>query len=469
MNNTQAGGTAVLILAAGRGTRLRSRLPKVLHRAGGDTLLGHVLGAARGAGIADANIAVVAGFGADQVSVALGAHAAAPQVIVQEPQLGTGHAVQVAAGWWRAYERLIVLNGDMPLLSATTVAALAGEVKDMAGAAAVLATASPAEPRPYGRIIRDAAHPERVLAIVEDRQTTPEQAQIRELNAGFYSFRTSALGPTLARLGRDNPHGEYYLTDVVALLAGAGEGVAALPLTDPDECLGVNDRAELAQLDRRLRRRKAAQLMAAGVSLENPETIDMDAGVTAGMDTVIEPGVRLLGATRIGETCRIGAGSILTDCELGDGVVVRPYSVLESARVEAGAQIGPFSRLRPGAVIGAAAHVGNFVEVKNTRLGARSKANHLAYLGDATVGEDTNIGAGAITCNYDGHHKHATQIGSGSFVGSNATLVAPVAIGDGAFIAAASVVTEDVPADALAVGRGRQQNKPGWAARRRRR
>jgi bifunctional UDP-N-acetylglucosamine pyrophosphorylase/glucosamine-1-phosphate N-acetyltransferase len=465
--------TAVLILAAGRGTRLRSRLPKVLHRAGGDTLLGHVLGAARGAGVAAADIAVVAGFGAEQVRAALGAPAGAPQVIVQEPQLGTGHAVQVAAGWWRDYERLVVLNGDMPLLSAATVAALAGDggVDDAAAseAAAVLATASPAEPRPYGRIIRHAAHPERVLAIVEDRQATPEQAQIRELNAGFYSFRTSTLGLALARLGRDNPHGEYYLTDVVALLAGAGEVVAALPLIDPDECLGVNDRAELAQLDRRLRRRKAAQLMAAGVSLENPETIDVDAGVTAGMDTVIEPGVRLLGTTKIGENCRIGAGSILTDCELGDGVVVRPYSVLESARVEAGAQIGPFSRLRPGAVIGAAAHVGNFVEVKNTRLGARSKANHLSYLGDATVGEDTNIGAGAITCNYDGNHKHPTQIGSGSFVGSNATLVAPVTVGDGAFIAAASVITEDVPADALAVGRGRQQNKPGWAARRRRR
>ncbi|HVB39898.1 MAG TPA: bifunctional UDP-N-acetylglucosamine diphosphorylase/glucosamine-1-phosphate N-acetyltransferase GlmU [Terriglobales bacterium] len=456
--------TAVLILAAGRGTRLRSHLPKVLHRAGGDTLLGHVLGAARGAGIADADIAVVAGFGADQVRAAV--HPL--RVIVQEPQLGTGHAVQVAESWWRGYERLIVLNGDMPLLSAATVAALAGDAQGMAGAAAVLATAAPAEPRPYGRIIRDAAHPERVLAIVEDRQTTPEQAQIRELNAGFYGMRTSALGPALARLGRDNPHGEYYLTDVVALLAGAGEGVAALPLTDPDECLGVNDRAELAQLDRRLRRRKAAQLMAAGVSLENPGTVDADAAVTVGMDTVIEPGVRLLGTTKIGENCRIGAGSILTDCELGDGVVVRPYSVLESARVEAGAQIGPFSRLRPGAAIGAGAHVGNFVEVKNTRLGARSKANHLAYLGDATVGEDTNIGAGVITCNYDGSHKHPTQIGSGSFVGSNATLVAPVTVGDGAFIAAASVVTEDVPADALALGRARQQNKPGWAARRRR-
>ena len=453
--------TSALILAAGRGTRMRSRLPKVLHAAGGRTLLGHVLAAVQGGGLAPGAIAVVGGYAADQIQATLagsGVH-----FILQEPQLGTGHAVLAARDWWRGYDRVVVVHGDMPLLSAATVAALAA-----GGADAVLATAAPAEPRAYGRILRDPKQPERILAIVEEKQANAEQKRIRELNAGFYSFSTPALAPALEQLGTANPHGEYYLTDTVALLAGRGLNVQAFPLADPDECLGVNDRAELAQLDLVMRRRKTGELLAAGVSIELPESVVVDAGVEIGMDTVLEPGVQLRGATRIGENCRIRTGAVLENCTLGDGVLVRPYSVLENARVAAGAQIGPFTRLREGAEIGEQAHIGNFVEVKKSKVGRGAKANHLAYIGDAAVGSRSNIGAGTITCNYDGAGKHPTRIGEGAFIGSNSTLVAPIEIGDGAYVGAGSVLTDAVPADALALGRARQVNKPGWAAKRRR-
>ncbi|MGH9519124.1 MAG: bifunctional UDP-N-acetylglucosamine diphosphorylase/glucosamine-1-phosphate N-acetyltransferase GlmU, partial [Terriglobales bacterium] len=349
--------TAALILAAGRGTRMRSRLPKVLHAAGGRSLLGHVLAAVQSGGLAAADVAVVGGYAADQIQAALAATGV--HFVRQEPQLGTGHAVLAARDWWRGYYRVLVVHGDMPLLSATTVAALAAGRAD-----AVLATASPAEPRAYGRIVRDPKRPERIVAIVEERQASDEQKRIRELNAGFYSFSTAALAPALEQLGTSNPHGEYYLTDTIALLAGRGLAVAGLPLADPDECLGVNDRAELAQLDLFMRRRKAAELLAAGVSIELPESVVLDAGVEVGMDTVLEPGVQLRGATRIGENCRIRTGAVLENCVLGEGVLVRPYSVLENAHVAAGAQIGPFARLREGAEIGEQAHIGNFVEVK---------------------------------------------------------------------------------------------------------
>lgn len=442
--------TGLLILAAGKGTRMRSQLPKVLHRAGGRSLLGHVLAAAAAAAIPAADIAVVVGYGKDTIQAALAAAGAgAVTLVVQEPQLGTGHAVQSAAAWWRPYARVLVVHGDMPLLSAATLTGLAAQQQSR-GCAGVLATATPSTPRAYGRIVRDPRRPECVMGIVEERVATPQQRLIRELNAGFYCFETQALALALSQLGTDNPHKEYYLTDTVAILARRGKAVEALALADERECLGVNDRFELAQLDQFLRRRKADELLHAGVSIELPDTVVIDPEVTVGADTTLESGVHLLGATRIGEGCRI-----------------RAHSVVENAVVADGAVIGPFARLREGAEIGAAAHIGNFVEVKKSRIGSGSKANHLAYLGDATVGAGANIGAGTITCNYDGVNKHPTTIGAQAFIGSNSTLVAPVEIGDGAYIAAGSVITDAVAADALALGRARQVAKPGWAAKRR--
>jgi bifunctional UDP-N-acetylglucosamine pyrophosphorylase/glucosamine-1-phosphate N-acetyltransferase len=456
--------TAVVILAAGRGTRMRSRLPKVLHQAGGRTLLGSVVAAVRAAGFGDGQIGVVAGYGLDDVKAALAGGSVS--IIHQERQQGTGHAVLTAQPFWRGYEQVLVLNGDMPLLSAATVAGLAAQ-RDTLAAAAVLATAAPEEPRAYGRILRDPARPDRIVGIVEDRVASPEQKRIRELNAGFYCFATAPLGAALGRLGTDNPHREYYLTDTIATIAASGGQVAAYPLADARECLGINDRLELAQLDRELRRRKAEALMRAGVTIQLPETVILDPDVEVGEDCVLEAGVQLLGSTRVGAGCHVRAYAIVADCTLAERVVVRPHSVLESAVVEAGATLGPFTRLREGAVIGPDAHIGNFVEVKKSRIGRGSKANHLAYLGDATVGAKANVGAGTITCNYDGVNKHPTAIGDGAFIGSNSTLVAPVEIGAGAYVAAGSVVTEGVPADALALGRSRQTNKPAWAARRR--
>jgi len=437
--------TAVVVLAAGKGTRMRSRLPKVLHPAGGRSLLASVLKAVGEAGIAASDTAVVAGYGLEAIGAALAGSGV--EIVRQEPQLGTGHAVLSAQAWWKRHGQVVVVHGDMPLLSAGTVAGLA-RMRLQSGAAAVLATAAPAEPRAYGRILRDPKRPERILGIVEQKQATPEQLAIRELNAGFYCFESAALAAALGQLGTDNPHAEYYLTDTIARLAA--QGVIGYALEDDRECLGVNDRAELAELDQDLRRRKVAALLAAGVSVQLPATVVIDPEVQVGEDSVIEAGVQLLGTTRIGANCRI-----------------RAHSVVESAVVEDGAIIGPLARLREGAVIGAGAHIGNFVEVKKSLIGKGSKANHLAYIGDAVVGEKANIGAGTITCNYDGVHKHPTTIGDGAFIGSNTTLVAPVEIGAGAYVGAGSVITEAVPADGLGLGRARQAVKPGWAANRR--
>lgn len=454
--------TALIVLAAGRGTRLRSALPKVLHHAGGRSLLAQVLAAGADAGLPAADTFVVAGYAAEQVRAAVAPSAA--RVILQEPQRGTGHALQVAAPALVAYSQIIVLHGDMPVVSATTVSRLRAELE--AGADAVLATATPDKPRAYGRILRDRKQPEQVVAIVEDRQASPAQKQIRELNAGFYAFRLQPLLVALGQLGTNNPHGEFYLTDTIALMAQAGAKIRAYPLPDPVEILGINDRIELAEVDALLRRRKSEALMTQGVSIYTPATVAVDPEVTAGQDCVLEPGVQLRGQTTLGANCRIGAYSILTDCRLDDGVEVLPHCVLERAHVGAGARVGPFTRLREQAEIAPGAHLGNFVEVKKSRIGEGAKAMHLAYLGDAQIGARVNIGAGTITCNYDGDQKHPTAIGEETFVGSNSTLVAPLEIAAGAYVAAGSVITGPVPAGALALGRGRQVNKPGWVAAR---
>jgi bifunctional UDP-N-acetylglucosamine pyrophosphorylase/glucosamine-1-phosphate N-acetyltransferase len=306
-----------------------------------------------------------------------------------------------------------------------------------------------------------------VEAIVEHKDCTAEQRSIRVINSGIYCFRADLLWRHLGEVQPNPISGEYYLTDMARILNRHGHSVRALHIEDPAELLGINTRVELADADRILGQRKARELMLSGVTIERPETVCIDASVSVGADTVIEPFTRLLGRTRIGEDCRIGAGTILENTELADRVIIRPYTVIADSRIDAGAQIGPFARLRMGAHAEADTRIGNFVELKNTRLGAGSKSQHLAYLGDSQIGAGVNVGAGTITCNYDGAGKHRTTIGEGAFIGSNSTLVAPLEIGADSYIGAGSVITEEVPPGALALGRGRQVNKPGWVAKRR--
>ncbi len=457
--------TSIIILAAGKGTRMRSDLAKVLHRAGGRSLIEHVIRACQP--LKPAQILAVVGHQAAEVAAAIDElDLAIPvQTIVQQPQRGTGHAMQVARRAIRRSAKLaVVLPGDAPLLRTETLAALI-DTHRRGEAAATILSAELADPAGYGRIVRDAEG--RVQAIVEDKALAPQQREIREVNSSIYCFTLAKLWPCLAALRPENVHHELYLTDAIALLRQRNERVLACVAADPNEVVGCNTRAHLADADRVFRARKAAELMEAGVTIYLPEPVAIDPDVTAGPDTVVEPGVRLLGKTRIGARCQIGAVSVLIDMRLDDDVTVLPQSHLVGSRIGAKAQVGPFSRLRPGCDVRAGAHVGTFVEMKKTTLHERAKAPHLSYLGDATIGAETNIGAGTITCNFDGFGKYETKIGSRVFVGSDSALVAPVRIGDGAYVAAGSVITENVPPDALAIARGRQANKPGWARQRR--
>ncbi len=453
--------TSIVILAAGKGTRLRSDLAKVLHRAGGRPLLETVIRACRP--LKAAQTLVVVGHQADEVAALAEAHGA--QTILQNPQRGTGHAMQVARRAIRKSAKLaIVLPGDAPLLRTETLAALI-DTHRRGEAAATILSAELADPGAYGRVVRDAEG--RVLAIVEAAALTPEQRAIREVNSAIYCFTLEKLWPCLAVLRPENPHRELYLTDAIAMLRARNERVLAQIAPDANEVLGCNTRADLAGADRVLRARKAAELMDGGVTIYLPETVVIDPEVTAGEDTVIEAGVQLLGSTRIGARCQIRAGSILHNTRVDDGAVVGPHTNSIDSRIGPGAHVGPFARLRPGADIRAGAHIGNFVEIKKSVIHEGAKAQHLSYLGDASVGPGSNIGAGTITCNYDGVAKYETKIGKGVFIGSDSALVAPVRIGDGAYVAAGSVITENVPPDALALARGRQVNKPGWAKARR--
>ncbi|MGA2717866.1 MAG: bifunctional UDP-N-acetylglucosamine diphosphorylase/glucosamine-1-phosphate N-acetyltransferase GlmU [Candidatus Acidiferrales bacterium] len=456
-----AADTAIVILAAGKGTRMRSELAKVLHRAGGLPLIEHVLRACQPLKAAQ-TIAVV-GHQADEVGAVVTALGA--QTVLQQPQRGTGHAMRVARRAIRSRAKLaIVLPGDAPLLRTETLKALL-DTHRRGEAAATILTAEIDDPTDYGRIVRDTEG--RVVAIVEEKSATPEQRAIREVNSSIYCFTLAKLWPCLNALRPENAHKELYLTDAIAMLRERNERVLAEVAADAREILGCNTRAHLADVDRIFRARNAAALMESGVTIYLPETVVVDPGVTAGPDSVIEPGVQLLGNTRIGARCTIRTGSVLQDVRMDDDAVIGAHSLIDSSRVGTKAQIGPFSRLRPGTDIRAGAHVGSFVEMKKTVLGEGSKAPHLSYLGDATIGRDTNVGAGTITCNYDGASKHPTTIGNRVFIGSDTALVAPVRIGDGAYVGAGSVITENVPADALAIARGRQANKPGWAAARR--
>ena len=440
---------------------MRSDLAKVLHRAGGRSLIEHVIRTCLP--LKAAQILVVVGHQADEVSAI--AEELGAQTIVQEPQRGTGHAMQVARRAIRKSAKLVVvLPGDAPLLRTQTLAGLI-DAHRRGEAAATILTAEMADPGEYGRIVRDAEG--RVQAIVEAKSATPEQLGIHEVNSSIYCFTLEKLWPCLAALRPDNAHRELYLTDAIAMLRGRNERVLAQVASDANEIIGCNTRAHLADADRAFRARKAAELMDAGVTIYLPETVVIDPEVTVGPDTVIEPGAQLLGKTRIGARCQIRTGTILNDVRVDDGAIVGPHTNAISSRIGAGAQVGPFSRLRPEADIREGAKIGNFVEVKKSVIHEGAKAQHLSYLGDATVGPGANIGAGTITCNYDGVAKYETKIGKGVFIGSDTALVAPVRVGDGAYVAAGSVITENVPPDALAIARGRQVNKPGWAKARR--
>jgi bifunctional UDP-N-acetylglucosamine pyrophosphorylase/glucosamine-1-phosphate N-acetyltransferase len=452
----------VVILAAGKGTRLKSLLAKVLHRAGGRSLVEHVVRACHP--LKAREIIAVVGHQAEDVTAAV-----APlgvKTVLQQPQRGTGHAMQVARRAIPARAKFaILLPGDAPLIRAETLAALARAHRE-AGAAATILSAEIENPAGYGRIVRSESGS--VDAIVEDSALTDEQRAIREINSSIYCFSLDKLWPCLATLRPQNMHKELYLTDAIGVLRQKGENVQAVLAADPDEVLGCNTRADLAAADAVFRRRKRDAVMDGGVTIEMPETVLIDPEVSVGADTRIEPCVQLLGKTRIGEGCTIRSGSILTDAVLAENVLVKPYTIVTASHLSRGTQVGPFAHLRDGARLEENARVGNFVEVKKSVLGEGVKSMHLTYLGDARIGSGTNIGAGTITCNYDGVHKNPTTIGKRVFIGSDTALVAPVRVGDGAYIGAGSIITKNVPADALGVARGHQVNKLGWAASRRR-
>ena len=450
---------AIVIMAAGKGTRLKSRRPKVLHQVAGRPLVEHVISAAAQA-VEPKDIYVVIGHEAEAVRAAL-SHTGV-RFVEQAEQRGTGHAILTARPEVEGYETLIVLSGDAPMITTETILGLRDFHLEQQAAMTIL-TARPPNPTGYGRVIRKAADKPEVLAILEQKALKPEQLSAPEINSGIYAFRAEPLFKHIGQLSTDNAHGEYYLTDMAALLGKACERVVALETADVHEVLGANTIAEMMELDAEMRMRAARALMAEGVTIFRPETSVIDGSVKVGADTIVEPFVQLLGQTVIGSGCRIRSYSVIEDSTIGDVVLVRNGSIITSSVIANNALIGPYSHLRPESEIGEAAHVGNFVETKKARLGAGAKANHLSYLGDADVGPGTNIGAGAITCNYDGKIKSLTKIGANVFVGSDATLVAPLAIADGSYIAAGSTITEDVPADALALGRARQTTKPDWA------
>ncbi|MBS1816186.1 MAG: bifunctional UDP-N-acetylglucosamine diphosphorylase/glucosamine-1-phosphate N-acetyltransferase GlmU [Acidobacteria bacterium] len=459
----------IVIMAAGKGTRLKSARPKVLHQVGGKALLLHVIDAALTAVPASA-ITVVIGHQSEMVRAAVEAipHNAGIRFVEQTEQRGTGHALQqvkTAFAGTTPPEHLLVLSGDVPLIRPETIAQMRAFHLEKHADMTIL-TAFPTDATGYGRIVRKQDGSE-VFAIVEQKSLSAEQLSIQEINSGIYVFRTAALFSHLDELNANNSAGEFYLTDVAGLMVAAGERVVALAAENVDEVLGANTIAEMMHLDAALRLSTTKRLMAAGVTIFRPDTCVIDEAVEIGPDTVLEPFTQVLGETSIGSNCRIRSFSVIQNSTLGDNVLVRNGCILDSATVENGAFVGPYAHLRPGSEIGEEAHVGNFVETKKVKLGKKSKANHLTYLGDAEVGNGVNIGAGVITCNYDGVNKHLTRIGDGVFVGSDSTLVAPVAIGDGGYVAAGSCVTEDVPADALAVARSRQMTKEGWAATKR--
>src|SRR6266480_1330312 len=453
---------AIAIMAAGKGTRLKSKHPKVLHEVGGKPLLAHVIAAATKV-VSAQDIYAIIGHEAERVRQAVANTGI--NFVLQAPQRGTGHALMVARDALAHYDQVIVLSGDAPLITPETITKLRDFHCSKKAAMTILTSALP-DPTGYGRVIRRSPKGDDVQAIVEQKSATPKQQKVREINSGFYAFAVKPLFSYIDKLSTNNPHGEFYLTDMAAILGKAKQRVVAVETNDAYEILGGNTRAELVDIDQRLRLAKCQQFMTEGVTIFSPQTCVIDSDVQIGADTTVEPFVQILGTTRIGSDCRIRSYSVIRDCEIADSVLIRPACVLEGATVEAGAVIGPYSHLRAESYIGEGAHVGNFVETKKIRLGKGSKANHLTYLGDAEIGDGVNIGAGTITCNYDGLNKHPTTIGNDAFVGTNASLVAPITIGAEAYIGAGSTVTKDVPPGALVVERPPAVVKAGWGARR---
>ncbi|MEO8505271.1 MAG: bifunctional UDP-N-acetylglucosamine diphosphorylase/glucosamine-1-phosphate N-acetyltransferase GlmU [Acidobacteriota bacterium] len=458
---SDANQRVAVVLAAGKGTRMRSAKPKVLHEAAGKSLLAWVLDAARVAGCTQ--IAVIVGHGSEAVRAAFSAQ---PDLlwIEQTQQHGTGHALLQAEGHVPVDATLLVLSGDVPLLRPSTLEALARAVES--GAWGAMAVAELADPGALGRVVAQQERRDALDRIVEHSDASADERAILRVNSGIYALPSKAIFGYLNALQPNNAKGEIYLTDALTQAALHGHEVRLCDLADESEAWGVNDRRDLAAAHRRLLDRHAAALMESGVTLLDPASISIEPGVTVGPDTVVHPGVTAIGRTAIGRGCALHQGAWLRDTTLADDATVWPYSVLDGATLERGSQAGPFARLRPGAHLGEGAKAGNFVEVKNSRLGRGAKASHLAYVGDAEVGDGANIGAGVITCNYDGQNKHRTEIGRGAFVGSDTMLVAPVRVGDDATTAAGSVITHDVPDGALGVGRARQRNIEDWAARR---
>ncbi len=447
-------GLNVVIMAAGKGTRMKSALPKVLHRLGGRPLLQHVLDTA--AALGPVRTIVVTGHGADAVEAA--AAASGSRFVRQEPQLGTGHAVQQAVpALDDAHETTLILNGDVPLIRAATAAALAAA---SGGTRLALLTIDLADPTGYGRIVRDAGGG--VQAIVEHKDASPEQRALREVYTGMMAAPTAALKRWLAGLRNDNAQGEYYLTDVVAMAVAEGTPVVASPAPDETEVLGVNSPVQLADLERRFQRRQAEALMEAGVRMADPARFDLRGTLACGQDVEIDVGCVFEGTVTLGDGARIGAHCVIRNAHIGAQVTIQPFTLMDDAKIGAGAIVGPFSRLRPGADLGEEVHIGNFVEVKNSTLARGAKANHLAYLGDATVGERVNYGAGSITANYDGANKHRTVIGADVHVGSNCVLVAPVTIGEGGTVGAGSTVSKSTAPGQLTVARAKQMAIDGW-------
>ena len=442
----------IVILAAGQGTRMRSALPKVLHPVAGKSMLGHVIDTARQ--LQPHSIQVVIGHGAEAVRERL----AAPDLnfVLQAEQLGTGHAVAQALPALSA-ERVLILYGDVPLIAAETLQRLLALVSDQQLG---LLTVQLADPTGYGRIVRGADG--QVEAIVEHKDANAAQRAISEGNTGILAVPGKRLADWLGRLSNSNAQGEYYLTDVIAMAVADGLAVATEQASDEMEVLGANDRIQLSQLERHYQYRAGRRLMAQGVTLIDPARFDLRGEVTVGRDVLIDINVILEGQVVIEDGVHIGPNCVIKDSVLRQGAIVKANSHLDGADVGEGADCGPFARLRPGSVLGAKAHVGNFVELKNAKLGAGAKAGHLSYLGDAEIGARTNIGAGTITCNYDGANKFKTVLGEDVFIGSNSSLVAPVSLGDGATTGAGSTVTTDVPANTLAVGRAKQRNIEGW-------
>lgn len=445
-------------MAAGKGTRLISQHPKVLHEVGGKPLLEHVIRAAVSV-VPAKDVFAIIGHEADRVRAAVAQTGVG--FVLQAEQRGTGHALMAAREALADYDHVIVLSGDAPLITPQTI----GQLRDFHlknRAAMTLLSAELTDPTGYGRVLRRIPRSPEVKAIVEEKSATITQKNVFEINSGSYVFDVKQLYAHIGKLSTDNAHGEYYLTDMADVLRRAGRRVVAWKTSNASEVLGGNTRAELADIDQKMRLAKCRQLMASGVTVFYPSTCVIDADVVVAPDTIIEPYVQLLGKTRIGTGSRIRSYSVIRDSEIGEGVTVHPGCMIDEARVSDKAIIGPYARLRPGSDIGEGAHVGNFVETKKVKLGKGSKANHLTYLGDAEIGAGVNVGAGTITCNYDGVHKHKTVIEDGVFVGSDSTLVAPVRLGRGAYVGAASCITDDVPEDALAVGRARQIVKEGW-------